>query len=196
MRCHPAVTMNEAIIIKKIKELRSARNLSLEKLAELTGFTKGYLSRIENSRKAPPIYTLSRISQALDVDIALFFSDNADAPGPRHYSITRRDERAKVGGRGSRYGYDYEALAPNKAGKNMEPYVVGVEFERKGDFQHEGEELLFILEGEIEFYLNGENFILKQGDSIYFDSSLPHSGRSLGDKHAKLLIVIYSYKRM
>ncbi len=188
--------MNETVITKKIKELRTSRNLSLEKLAELTGFTKGYLSRIENSDKAPPIYTLSRISQALGVDITLFFSDNPDTPRLQHYSITRRDERLEVGGRGTRYGYNYEALAFNKAGKNMEPYVVTVDFERKADFQHEGEEMLFILEGEIEFVLNEESFVLKQGDTIYFDSSLPHSGRSLGEKKAKMLLVIYSYKRI
>jgi transcriptional regulator with XRE-family HTH domain len=187
--------MNETVIIKKIKELRASRKLSLEKLAELTGFTKGYLSRIENSDKAPPIYTLSRISQALGVDIAQFFSDNEHAPQLKDYSVSRRDERVKVGGRGT-YGYDYEALAPNKAGKNMEPYVVAVGFEPKTEFQHDGEELVFVLEGKIEFFLNKESLILEQGDSVYFDSHLPHSGRSLGKKHAKLLIVIYSYKRM
>jgi transcriptional regulator with XRE-family HTH domain len=51
--------MNETAIIKKIRELRASRKLSLEKLAELTGLTKGYLSRIEHSDKAPPIYTLN-----------------------------------------------------------------------------------------------------------------------------------------
>ncbi len=188
--------MNETAIIKKIKELRTSRNLSLEKLAELTGFTKGYLSRIENADKAPPIYTLSRISQALGVDIAQFFSDNEHVPQSKDYTISRRDERVRVGGRGTLYGYNYEALAPNKAGKNMEPYVVSVDYKTKTEFEHEGEELAFVLEGEIEFFLNKEKFILKEGDAIYFDSHFPHSGRSLGKKNAKMLIVIYSYKRM
>jgi len=48
----------------------------------------------------------------------------------------------------------------------------------------------------LEFFLNKERFVLKQGDSIYFDAHLPHSGRSLGEKNAKMLIVVYSYKRM
>jgi transcriptional regulator with XRE-family HTH domain len=188
--------MNETVIIKKIKEFRASQKLSLGKLADLTGFTKGYLSRIENSDKAPPIYTLSRISQALGVDITRFFSDNERAPQSKDYSISRRDERVRVGGRGTPYGYNYEALTPNKAGKNMEPYVVTVDFETRAEFRHEGEELLFVLDGKIEFFLNKERFVLKQGDSIYFDSHLPHSGRSLGKKNAKLLIVVYSYKRM
>jgi transcriptional regulator with XRE-family HTH domain len=191
-----AAHMNETVIIKKIKELRASRKLSLDKLAGLTGFTKGYLSRIENSDKAPPIYTLSRISQALGVDIAQFFSDNEHAPQEQNYSISRRGERVRVGGRGTPYGYDYEAVAPDKAGKNMEPYVVTIDFKTKTEFRHEGEELLFVLEGKLEFFLNKERFVLEQGDSIYFDAHLPHSGRSLGEKNAKMLIVVYSYKRM
>jgi transcriptional regulator with XRE-family HTH domain len=188
--------MNEAVIAKKIKRLRTFRNLSLEKLAELTGLTKGYLSRIENSDKAPPIYTLSRISQALGVDMAQFFTDDNHGPQLNDYSINRRNERVRVGGRGTPYGYDYEALAFDKAGKNMEAYVVTVSFEAKAEFRHEGEELLFVLEGEMEFILNNERFVLEQGDSVYFDAYLPHSGRSLGKKNAKMLIVIYSYKRV
>ncbi len=188
--------MNEKVIIDKIKKLRTSRKLSLEKLAQLTGFTKGYHSRIEHSDKAPPIYTLSRISQALGVDIAQFFSDDEHAPQSKKHSVSRRDERVKVGGRGTPYGYDYEALALDKAGKNMEPYVVTIGSVAKTEFGHEGEELLFVLEGEMEFFLNKERFVLKQGDSIYFDSHLPHSGRSLNKESAKMLIVIYSYKRI
>jgi len=188
--------MNEIVIIKKIRELRKSRNLSLEKLAELTGLTKGYLSRIEHSDKAPPIYTLSRITQALGVDIAQFFFDDEHKPRSSDYSVSRWDERTRVGGRGTPYGYDYEAVAPDKAGKNMEPYVITLNFEEKAEFRHEGEELVFVLEGELEFFLNKERFVLKQGDSIYFDAHLPHSGRSLGEKNAKMLIVVYSYKRM
>ncbi len=80
--------MNEKVIIDKIKKLRTSRKLSLRKLAELPEFTKWYLSRIEHSDKAPPIYTLTRISQALGVDIAQFFSDDEHAPQSREHSVT------------------------------------------------------------------------------------------------------------
>jgi len=187
--------MNETVIAKKIKGLRTSKKLSLDRLADMTGLTKGYLSRIEHSEKAPPIYTLSRISQALGVDIAQFFMENNQGPQLKDYSISRKDERIKVGGRGTGYGYDFEALALDKAGKNMEAYVVTVAYEAKAEFRHEGEELLFMLEGRLEFFLNNERFLLGEGDSIYFDAHLPHSGKSLGKRKAKMLIVIYSYRR-
>ncbi len=187
--------MEEIEIVRRIKALRTQKGLSLEKLAQLTGLTKGYLSRIENSEKAPPIYTLSRISRAMGLDITQFFTTTG-SPEPKPYAITRRDGRIKAGGRGSMYGYDYEAIAPDMAGKNMDPYVVTVGFDKRAEFQHEGEELLFVLEGEIEFYLDDERFVLSEGDSIYFDSGKAHSGRSLGDTGAKLLIVIYSYRKI
>jgi transcriptional regulator with XRE-family HTH domain len=187
--------MDESLVIKKIKDFRLAKGLSLERLAELTGLTKGYLSRIENSEKAPPLSTLSRISLALEEDITRFFKDDLSS-SHKEYAVTRSDERTRTGGRGTPYGYEYEALALDKVGKNMEPYVVTVDYESTTEFQHEGEELIFILEGKIEFFLNGENHVLSKGDSIYFDSGLSHSGRSLGNEKAKMLVVTYSYRRV
>jgi quercetin dioxygenase-like cupin family protein len=98
------------------------------------------------------------------------------------------------------YGYIFEDLAPAKKGKNMEPFIVTVGFDRKIDvqkeFRHDGEEFIYVLEGRLEFFFEGENFILEKGDSAYFDADRPHSGRSLGTNEAKILIVMYSYKRM
>ena len=188
--------MDERLIVKKIKEFRLNRNISLDKLANLTGLTKGYLSRIENSTKAPPISTLAKISQGLGVDITQFFSNNMSSSQPVDISIIKKNERLEVGGRGTPYGYIYEALAHKKPGKNMDPYIITIGFDRTADFQHEGEEFLFVLEGKLEHFYKGESYILEEGDSIYFDANIPHSGRSLGNKEAKLLMVIYSYKRI
>jgi transcriptional regulator with XRE-family HTH domain len=188
--------LDERLIVKKIKEFRLSRNISLDKLANLTGLTKGYLSRIENSAKSPPVSTLAKISQGLGVDITQFFFDNLSSPQPVDISIVKRNERLEVGGRGTPYGYIYEALAHKKPGKNMEPYIITIGSDRTADFQHEGEEFLFVIEGRLEHFYKGERYILEEGDSVYFDANIPHSGRSLGNKKAKLLMVIYSYKRI
>ena len=196
--------MDERLIVKKIKEFRLSRNLSLEKLADLAGLTKGYLSRIENSTNSPPVSTLAKISKALNVDITEFLSDNSSPPQPLDISIIKKSERLKVGGnkrlragqRGTTYGYIYEALAYRMAGKNMEPYIIAISDQSSDvEFQHEGEEFLYILEGTLEFYYKGETYILEKGDSVYLDSGIPHSGRSIGNKRAKFLCIIYSYKR-
>lgn len=188
--------MEEHSIAKKIRELRISKGFSLERLAKITGLTKGYLSRIENSPKPPPIYTLSKISTALGVDVSKLLSDEVISADPPEITITRNVEHAITDGRGTPYGYVYEALAPRKFGKNMEPFLVTDSFEWRTDFQHEGEEFLYVLEGKLEFFFKDKSYILEKGDSVYFDSVFPHGGRSLGEVPAKIMIVIYSYKRM
>lgn len=192
--------MEEKLIPKKLKEIRLGRKLTLEKLAQQTGLTKGYLSRIENSTQPPPIYTLSRISNALGIDISEFFSPTFDAIPYQEITIGRRNKHKLTNRESSPYGYVFEDLAPLKKGKNMEPFIVTVGFKRmidvQKDFKHEGEEFIYVLAGKMEFFFNGESYILEEGDCAYFDSDKPHSGKSLGRKEAKLLIVIYPYKRL
>lgn len=192
--------MEERLIPKKLKEIRLDRKLTLEKLAQQTGLTKGYLSRIENSTQPPPIYTLSRISNAFGIDISEFFSPTVDTIPYQEITIGRRNQHKLTNRESSPYGYIFEDLAPLKKGKNMEPFIVTVGFKRmidiQKDFKHEGEEFLYVLEGKMEFFFKGQSYILEEGDCAYFDSDKPHSGKSLGKKEAKLLIVIYPYKRL
>ena len=184
------------LINHNIRELRKRRKLSLSKLAELTGLTKGYLSRIETSPKPPPIYTLSRICAALGIDIPRLLSrDGVSSLETVELAVTRADEHVITNGRGTTYGYIYEGLAINKSGKNMEPFLVTVGPKKKCLFQHEGEEFIYVLEGEIEFYFKDQTLILRKGDCVYFDSVWPHGGKSLGKSPAKMLVIIYSYKR-
>ncbi|MBA4391966.1 MAG: Cro/Cl family transcriptional regulator [Desulfobacca sp.] len=192
--------LKEKLITKRLKELRLNKKLTLENLAKLTGFTKGYLSQIENSSQPPPIYTLSRISNALDVDMTEFFRKSSEGSVYQEITIGRRDHYKRYARKATSYGYIFEDLAPMKKGKNMEPFIVTVGFDRKidiqKDFRHDGEEFIYVLEGTLELFFSSKSFVLKEGDCAYFDADKPHSGISLGEKKAKLLIVIYSYKRL
>lgn len=190
-----AASMDEKQIVKNIKTIRQSKKMSLGRLAKLCGLTKGYVSKIENSDKAPPFSTLSKIANALDTDISLLLADESGAPEDLSLCIVRKDERKEVVSRGTLYGLHYEALAHKKIGKNMEPYVILPVFREKGIFSHEGEEFIYVLKGPYEFSYDGKKHLLNTGDSIYFDSATPHNGRSLGKKKAKILAVIYSYKR-
>jgi transcriptional regulator with XRE-family HTH domain len=189
----------EAEIVQKINELRRARNLTLDKLAILTGLTKGYLSRIENSKKSPPVSTLAKIAGALGVDITQFFSHNSTSPEYVDMTITRKSERLKIGDRGTPYGYIYEAMAYRMIGKNMEPYVLTIDneiYDYDQGFQHKGEEFLYVLEGKLEHYYEGQTYILEKGDSVYFDAGKPHYAKRIGMKKAKVLCIIFSYRRV
>lgn len=192
--------MEDKLLTKRLKEIRLNRKLTLEKLAALTGLSKGYLSQIENSDQPPPIYTLSRISNALGIDISELFT-HADTVPYQEIIVGRCDEHRLLSGAGTPYGYVYEDLASNKKGKNMEPFIVTVGSNRRidvqKDFRHEGEEFIYVLEGTLEFFYDGKSYcVLEAGDHVYFDADKPHSGRSLGGKEAKILLVIYSYKRL
>ena len=77
----------------------------------------------------------------------------------------------------------------------MEPYIITAAFDEKGVFSHEGEEFMYVLEGVHEFLYGDKKYILRKGDSVYFDAIVPHSGRSVGNRISKLLAVMYSYKR-
>jgi transcriptional regulator with XRE-family HTH domain len=189
--------MDEKTIVKKIRELRLSRNMTLERLADLTGLTKGYLSRIEHSPKSPPVSTLAGIAKALEYDITQFFTENAIDETPPDISVIKKDERLKMGRRGAPFGYIYEALAYRTPGKNMEPYIITISREfSEAEFQHEGEEFIFILDGQLAFFYKGQTHILEKGDSVYFNSGFPHSGKSIGKKRAKFLCIIFSYRRL
>lgn len=187
--------MEEKQIVKNIKKFRVNKKMSLERLAKLSGLTKGYVSKIENSDKAPPFSTLIKIANALNTDVNLLIANDSEVPENLSLCIVKKNERKEVVSRGTLYGYHYEALAHKKVGKNMEPYIILPAFHEKGVFSHEGEEFMYVLEGTHEFIYDGKKYILNAGDSIYFDSVIPHSGRSIGKKKAKILAVMYSYKR-
>jgi transcriptional regulator with XRE-family HTH domain len=194
-------TMHEELITKNIKELRKQKKITLQQLANLTGLTKGYLSKIERAKKAPPYSTLNKIALALNVDAASLLGHNFNRSQEKRISFTKKHERKRIVqlgsiADGSLYGYGYEALAYDKHGKNMEPYIIEPAFEDEAVFQHEGEEFMFVLEGKHEFIYDGETYIMEEGDSVYFDAAVPHTGRSLGKKKAKLLAVLFSYKRL
>jgi transcriptional regulator with XRE-family HTH domain len=187
--------MDERSIARNIKTLRMKKRMSLEELAKLTGLTRGYLSKVERSHRAPPLSTLNKIAVTLGVQLTFFLQEETEKVMDCKLMIVRKDQGKKVVTKGTLYGYEYEAIADNKPGKNMEPFIIRPTKGKEGIFKHEGEEFMYVLEGTHEFKYNGKKYILKKGDSIYFDSGVPHSGRSLGGRKAKVLAIIYSYKR-
>lgn len=181
---------------EKIKTLRQRRGMSLQQMADQSSLSKPLLSQIESEVVAPPVATLLKISKALNVNIGYFFQ--TEESGKRAV-IVRKNERKQVFRRihedASKVGYYYEALAYPKVDKHMEPFQVQFEVKKKEDllfFTHQGEEFVFVLEGQLEFNYENETFLLEAGDSLYFDSSLPHAFRAMGRKNALAIDVIYA----
>ncbi len=179
---------------KKIRDLRLKSGFVLQDLSNRTGLSKPLLSQIEKEVVSPPVATLLKISKAFNVNIGFFFQDGD--PEDR-VVLVRKDESKVID---SRYfgreesGYYYEALAFKKSKKFMEPFLV--EFKRKkidklSYFSHEGEEFIYVLEGTLEFRTEDRHYLLDPGDSLYFESSIPHAYRAMGPGNAKALTVVY-----
>jgi len=178
----------------KIRDLRKKAGLVLQNLSERTGLSKPLLSQIEKETVSPPIATLLKISKALNTNISFFFQNDGSE---EKVVVVRKDESKVID---SRYfgreesGYYYEALAFKKSKKYMEPFLV--EFKRKrvdqlSYFSHDGEEFIYLLEGVLEFRTEDQKYILQPGDSLYFESSIPHAYRALERKNARALTVVY-----
>ena len=113
--------LDEADIGRKIKQLRQERGLNLVELAARTGFTKGYLSKVENSKKSPPVSTLVTISNTLGVSLATIFSDEEDR---KSITLVKKSDRKMMARDGTAFGYSYEPLALGYPERKMEPYIL------------------------------------------------------------------------
>ena len=182
-------------IIKKIKDTRIENGVSLGHLSKVTGLSKGYLSTIENRSKIPPISTLHRIATALGVSLSYFFSPNSHDASENKLTIFRKKMLKETEPEQQVTGLKRWPLADQKFGRNMHPFIIEVPSDHHQVYQFEGEEFYMVLEGKVEFTYGGETYIFKEGDCTYFDGDIPYSGRSLNEKPAKLLMMVYHYKR-
>jgi transcriptional regulator with XRE-family HTH domain len=173
----------------RIRFFRKQRNMTLDHLSGLSNLTKSFVSKIERGISVPSISTAMKLAESFNITVGqLLGEDNHEGA----ISIVRKSERRSFMRAGSSSGYDYEMLAGPKQFKSMEPYIMKppLKFQDKRLFEHVGEEFMFVLSGSIEVELSGKNFRLNSGDVLYFDSHLPHRTRSLGNKYAKVLVVV------
>lgn len=191
----PLMTDIERNIRTRVVERRLEIGITQERLAAAAGLTKGYISKIENGHVVPPIGTLVRIANALNEDVSAFLKEPEIGPEDA-VSIVRSDERQTVIRGATAFGYDYTSLAHTKRSKHMEPFLFSFpgHLEKSVHFEHEGEEFIFLLKGEVEFEFiidsKARTYVLREGDSVYFESHIPHRGRSLAED-SRALVVIY-----
>lgn len=180
---------DEKEICARIKKIRLSQNITIEKLASLTNFTKGYISQIENSEKAPPISTLTKIATALNIDPVFLLTGEEKKDKDIKFELIKKNERKEIGSSGDSLGYLYESLAYRSFGKHMEPTLITV-YDQTGELQHEGEEFAYVLEGKAKLFYGNETYILEEGDSIYYDSSITHWCERIGSKPLKVISVM------
>jgi len=180
----------------RIKRARESRGLSIFDVYLRTDIDVDTLSQIEEGNITPPLGTVIKLAKALDLKMGYFISGEDE----KSYTIVRRDDREKASRYDSKkekqYGYGYESLAPHKMNRQMEPFLVTLEpsdTDEERSF-HDGQEFIFVLTGKMEVRLGEEIHILEPGDSIYYDSTVPHLVKCHNKETTKILAVLYAGK--
>jgi transcriptional regulator with XRE-family HTH domain len=168
----------------RIRAAREASGLTLKTLAERTGLSQPFLSRLERGHVSASIANILEIARTLGLGVAALLEGEAPS-SDRRWSVHRG------GPKFSGDGYSFRPLAPEMRRRQMDAFVLdfpphhGLEL----TVAHEGEELVFVLEGRIRFRFGEEEVLLGPGDAVQFDSSLPHTATNVAAKPARLLMV-------
>jgi transcriptional regulator with XRE-family HTH domain len=168
----------EINIGKKIKELRKEKGMSIAELANKSELSAGLISQIERNLVTPSIVSLWKIAKSLEVSVGYFFDEDVkDFPNP----VVKKNNRKRI--IISNDNAIYELLSPDLNRKIEFLYITL----KPGDYSsedfvtHEGEECGIVIKGKLMVKMKNREYILEEGDSIYFDSSIPHRYINIGD---------------
>ena len=178
---------------ERIQEARKMRGLTVKDISSRTGIDVAILKRIESGEVIPPLGQLIKLGKALDMQMGYFISPGVDKP----VTVVRADQRQSISRYGEKkseqHGYYYESLAPEKGNRLMEPFIVTLLPTDAEEFSsHDGQEFLFVLEGEMKVQVGDQVELLRTGDAIYYDSNQPHLVKSAGDSKTRILAVLYT----
>ena len=179
----------------KLTTLRESLGLSVEDLAQRAGTEPHLIEGIEQGALVPCLTPLIKITRALGVRLGTLLDDEEQlgpvvTRGGSAESVTRLRDLA-TGTADSTL--DFFSLAHGKSARHMEPFLIAVNpTPEKSLSSHEGEEFIHVMEGSIEVEYGKDLHVLETGDSIYYDSIVPHQVRAHGDAPARILAVVYS----
>ena len=170
----------------KMKQLRLTKKISLENLANKTGFSQRYLKEIEEGIKIPPVSAVIQIAKAFSIDSGSFLSaeEREASERKRRESFFKRTQ-----------AYSYKTLTPDAETKHMKAFLVTIDPKqdhRMVEYRHDGEEFLYVLKGQVEVMVGENQNLLKKGETLHFNSGVAHKLRNLSDDEANLLVVIYT----
>jgi mannose-6-phosphate isomerase-like protein (cupin superfamily) len=178
------------LIAERLKGLREVLNISIPEAAKVCGIEEEKYLEYESGKVDIPVSLLHNMARRYKVDITVLLTGND--PHMNSYSLTRKNQGIEVERRST---YKYQSLAYSFINRKAEPFIVTVGpkpyTETFSMNSHPGQEFNYIIEGRMKFNLNGKIMELNEGDSIYFDSGLPHGMIALDDKECKFLAIIF-----
>lgn len=185
----------EAAIGKEVRDFRRSKKITVKELSDQTGLSMGMLSKIENGVTSPSLTTLQLLANALGVPLTALFRRYEEDREAVH---TKAGEGVEIVRQGTRAGHQYRLLGhigANSSGIFTEPYLITLS--QTSDvfptFQHDGLEMLYVLEGQVKYRHGSKLYHLAPGDTLFFDADAPHGPELLIELPVKFLSVI-SYK--
>ncbi len=179
--------MAEFNIGERLRRLRQQKNLSLRELSRRSGVSATQISEIERNLTAPTVPTLMKIIAALGANTSIFFQDET----PARISLVRKSERTQIIDR--KNNVFIESLTTGITGSTIkaiiahpQPGVVNI----PGGYKHAGEELIYVIKGAIEINIEGETYILNEGDCIHFHGELRHTIKNISGGDVEVLSIV------
>ncbi len=170
----------------RIRKIRETRNWTAAALAEATGQTPEFVSQVERDEITPPVAFLLRLATALGVDPSTFLS--------REEKTHLRDQRAQAFIKRTQ-NYSYRNLTPDAAHDHLKAFLITIDAQQAHKpvaYKHEGEEFIYVMAGELELTLGSKAHHLHPGESIHFNSDIPHKLKSLSSVETRCLVVLYT----
>ncbi|MEM1218209.1 MAG: cupin domain-containing protein [Bacteroidota bacterium] len=175
---------------QKIRKLRQGRQLTVQGLASRAGVSKGLISRIENSRTIPSLPVLISLIKALDVEVNTFFEDIDQAFSEPRVVLRRRADLEYLMME-KPAGFSYQSIIDERLSNAVSRIsVLEVQPGSQGKPQvTDSFEFRYVLEGEAEYEIGDQQFVLQAGDSIYFDGNLAHAPRNRTGQKLRILVI-------
>ena len=185
----PENTLEGAIGVQ-VREFRQKLNMTVVDLAKVAGLSAGMLSKIEHGLTSPSLGTLQNLARALHVPVTALFRRFEEE---RDVSFVKAGMGLKIERRGTRAGHQYQLLG-HTVGKSIgvEPYLITLTSDSDVFplFQHSGVEFIYMLEGEVAYRHSDKTYILRPGDSLFFDADAPHGPEVLRKLPIRFLSII------
>ena len=186
--------MQTGKVSKRIKTYMEKRQMDVQGLAQKTGLAQNFIETMLKEEVYPPLGPLMKIARALGVRLGTFLDDQENCDPYIVRSAERASEFSVLGGKNKTPALNFYALGKGKTDRHMEPFFVEILPEsaiEKTLSSHEGEEFLAVINGSIEVICGNETHVLNTGDSIYYNSIVPHYVSCVGQQTAHIHAVIY-----
>jgi quercetin dioxygenase-like cupin family protein len=175
-------------IAERLRGMREVLEISTDAAAVTCAITTEQYLNYESGQVDIPVSILHRMAQKYNFDITSLLT--GEEPLMRSYTLTRKDKGLIVN---RQKAYRYQALAGNFQNRKADPFVVCVDPKKEVAVSynsHPGQEFNYLIEGKLKIFIDSKEMILEPGDSIYFDSGIPHGMLAMENKPAKFLAII------